>query len=198
MADPWAGPAQTPGPDPDLDVEAQARRAAAGDRDAFGLLYARYRDELFAYVRRHLPSEEDAEDIVSHAFYKALRSLPHRKPDRSPFNVWLFHLTRNLITDFHRTRREWPSLDGLEPAGHSLEAQVLDRYLASPLEVALGTLTTKQRWVIRLHTIDGLGYDEVAARLGISEGAARALHMRAVRAMREALPGGAAAVDQPA
>ena len=85
-------------------VEKLSASAATGDRDAFGSLYDRYHGEFLLYARRRVPTREDAEDLVEHAFYKALRSIPSKDP-RSPFNVWLFHITKNLIPDFYRTQK---------------------------------------------------------------------------------------------
>ena len=85
-------------------VDKLSAKAAAHDREAFGALCDRYHAELLSYARRRVPTREDAEDLVEHAFYKALRSIPS-KDRRNPFNVWLFHIAKNLITDFYRTQK---------------------------------------------------------------------------------------------
>ena len=169
-----------------FDTAAAARRAAAGDRAAFGDLYDRYHDELLAYARRSLPVPEDAEDLVEQAFYKALRAISRRNQDR-PFNIWLFHLTRNLITDFYRTRHQQPSLEERGKTEQSPEDEVVGRTLDPQVEAALSVLTSRQRWVIRMRVLDGLSYAEIAQRLDCREGAVRAMQMRALRALRAAL-----------
>ncbi len=163
-----------------------ALRAAIGDRAAFGELYERYRGDLLAFVRRRVRRHEDAEDIVEQAFYKALVAVGRR--DLSvPFNAWLFHLTGNLVTDFYRAQRPAAQSTAPPDSESSAEDRVLEPYLDDRLIDALAALTARQRWVIRLRFFDGLTYGEVAQRLGCIEGAVRAVQMRALHALREAL-----------
>jgi hypothetical protein len=54
--------------------EALARRAGAGDADAFGVLYVRYAARLEAYCRSIVRHDEDARDAVQTAMTK--RSSP--------------------------------------------------------------------------------------------------------------------------
>lgn len=167
-------------------LEVLTKRAGAGDRDAFGDLYDRFHTELLAYARRRVPTLEDAEDVVEHAFYKALRSI-HKKDPRSPFNVWLFHITKNLITDFYRTQKvHEPIEDGLSTTA-SAEDEVLRTCVGGRLDKAIATLTDRQRDVIRLRFMEGLEYPEIADRLGCGPGAVRVAQMRALRALRSAL-----------
>lgn len=106
-------------------VDKLSAKAAAGDREAFGALYDRYHAELLSYARRRVPTREDAEDLVEHAFYKALRSIPRKNP-RNPFNVWLFHIAKNLITDFYRTQKRHEPIEDEVSTIISAEEQVLN------------------------------------------------------------------------
>ena len=130
-------------------VEKLSASAATGDRDAFGSLYDRYHRELLTYARRRVPTLEDAEDLVEHAFYKALRSIPRKDP-RSPFNVWLFHITKNLITDFYRTQKRHEPIEDEISTIISAEEEVLSQQLGGRLGEAISGLTDRQREVIRM------------------------------------------------
>ena len=140
----------------DVSLETLAARAAAGDRAAFGALYTHYHDALYGFALRRLGRPEDAEDLVEQAFYKALRAIGDRDPNR-PFNVWLFHLTRNLITDYYRTHKEWRAVEPEDRVEDSTEEQVLKSYLDARLETALENLTARQRWVIQMRFFEGDG-----------------------------------------
>ena len=179
----------------DVSLETLAARAAAGDRAAFGALYTHYHDALYGFALRRLGRPEDAEDLVEQAFYKALRAIDDRDPNR-PFNVWLFHLTRNLITDYYRTHKEWRAVEPEDRVEDSTEEQVLKSYLDARLETALENLTARQRWVIQMRFFEGMEYGEIATRMGCQDGAIRATQMRALRALRKALT--AQGIDQAA
>ncbi|MDA0364730.1 MAG: sigma-70 family RNA polymerase sigma factor [Chloroflexi bacterium] len=187
MVDASVAPTLTPD-----EVRQLAAHAALGDRDAFGALCAAYRHDLLAYARRRLPQPEDAEDVLQVTFLKALRSI-HKRDQSRPFNVWLFHIASNTITDFYRTRKITAGLDALpDPVGSSAEEQALASHLDARLEAAFVQLTARQRWVIRLRVIEGHSYEEIAERLNCSAGAARATQMRALQALRAALEAPAA------
>ena len=174
------------------EVRQLAAHAALGDRDAFGALCAAYRGDLLAFARRRLPQFEDAEDVLQLTFLKALRSI-HKRDQTRPFNVWLFHIAANTITDFYRTRKISVGLDTLQdPVESSAEEQALAGHLDARLEAAFAHLTARQRWVIRLRVLEGHSYEEIAERLRCTAGAARATQMRALQALRAALEAPAA------
>jgi RNA polymerase sigma-70 factor (ECF subfamily) len=131
---------------------------------------------------------EDAEDLVEHAFYKALRSIPRKDP-RSAFNVWLFHIAKNLITDFYRTQKRHELIEDDVSTIDSAEEEALRGQLGGPLSEAVSGLTDRQREVSRLRFLDGLEYPEIAERLGCRAGAVRVAQMRALRALRKSLDG---------
>lgn len=167
-------------------VEQLSSQAADGNRDAFGALYDRYYNELLFYARRRVPTPEDAEDVVEQAFYKALRSIGKKDP-RNPFNVWLFHITKNLITDFYRTRKQHEQIEDEASTTKSVEEEVLGRNVGGRLGELLATLTSRQREVIELRFVEGLEYPEIAGRLGCGAGAVRIAQMRGLRTLRAAL-----------
>ncbi|HJN91476.1 MAG TPA: RNA polymerase sigma factor [Dehalococcoidia bacterium] len=167
-------------------VEQLSSQAADGNRDAFGALYDRYHDELLCYARRRVPTPEDAEDLGEQAFYKALRAIGKKDP-RSPFNVWLFHITKNLITDFYRTRKQHEAIEDEASTTKSVEDEVLGRKVGGRLGELLATLTERQREVIELRFVEGLEYPEIAGRLGCGAGAVRIAQMRGLRTLRAAL-----------
>ena len=58
-----------------------ARRAAAGDQQAFAVLYQRHHQGLFRYCRAILGNAEDAADALQNTMAAALRAFPERTGD---------------------------------------------------------------------------------------------------------------------
>ena len=79
--------------------------SARADPAAFGTLYERHVDRIYAYLRTRTRSPEDAADLTQHAFLQALRSLPRYRARSLPFAAWLFRIARNASINFHRDRR---------------------------------------------------------------------------------------------
>ena len=174
--------------DPDLDDVLAAQR----DRAAFGVLYRRYLDRVYAYSFYLLGDHHDAEDVTERTFMAALAAL-HRFHDRgSSFRAWLFRIAHNELANAlrgrsRRRRRTVPmgELDApLMPAApaSSDPALALDRIDdARRVRRALDRLPEDRRHVLVLRFVEGLSAAEIGQVLGRSPGAVRVLQHRALR-----------------
>lgn len=166
---------------PDTDLVAALR---AGSAPAFEAVVARYEAPLTAYARQILGgAHHDAEEVVQDVFVKALRALRRHAGRDIALKPWLYAITRNACVD--RLRRPHRTVD-IQP----LEA-VLDDRRADPVAAAerherlqvlvggLGALPARQRHALVMHELEGRSHEEMAARLGVSVGASKALVCRA-------------------
>ena len=69
--------------------------------DAFGELYARYVQKIYAYFYRRILNREGAEDLTSITFLKALEGVANFNPARGPFGAWLYGIAGNNLIDFY-------------------------------------------------------------------------------------------------
>jgi len=174
------------------DDEALVRAAQGGDVDAFGRLYERYVDTIYGYVAFHLGMADEAEDVAGQVFLRALESLPRYRWMGLPFRAWLFRIAHNLVADLQRSRTRHPVEplpDGQadhrrlgDPAGWLAEQSTREALVA-----AVGRLAAAQRQVILLKFGLGLPNAEVAAVLGRTEGAVKAVQHAALTALRRRL-----------
>ncbi len=160
-------------------------RVRAGDADAFRILVLRHQDGLFRYALRMVRSRDTAADLVQASFVKAYTNLERCDPDRFP--AWLFRILVNRCKDHLKNRRRLDvRLDDAPGVGRSSEdpERELERSeLRGTLERALDRLPEAQRQAFLLKHLEGLSYEEMAARLG---GSVPALKMR-VHCARDAL-----------
>ena len=170
--------------------EALALRCRQGDLDAFETLARRYQDRLFAYALRMLGSRQDAEDAVQEILLRLYRSMG-RFDARQRFVGWAFGVAAHVCRDALRRkgrRREEPvgefhqASSGPGPS----EAASADERQALVAEAVMG-LPPKYREVVVLHYLEGMGYEEAAATLGIRAEAARQRALRARVMLRRAL-----------
>jgi RNA polymerase sigma-70 factor (ECF subfamily) len=160
--------------------------AAQADRAAFGVLYRRYVDRVYAYAFYQLGDHHDAEDATERTFLAALRALPAFRDEGASFRAWLFRIAHNTLANAHRTRarrRTEPLPEGLEraapdadPAG--LVARADDM---RAVRAALAELPEDRRQVVLLRFVDGLTAAEVGLVLDRSAGAVRVLQHRALQ-----------------
>ncbi len=151
-----------------------------------------YSPVLFRVAHAVLRDATEAEDTVQDVF---LRVLAHQAklPEVLDMRVWLVRIAWRLALD--RTRRIKPGqMDDL--LARSLAARHLpaDQALAEARElqmvfVEMDRLPKGERYVLLLTAVEEMKTPEIAAVLGKSESAVRALLFRARTRLRERLEG---------
>ena len=104
------------------------RRHVAGDHEAFGVLFARHRERLWAVALRTLGDTEEAADALQEAMISAFRRAGSFRGD-SAVTTWLHRIVVNACLDRVRRRASRPTV----PAGDDHDQVAL---LAHPLLVA--------------------------------------------------------------
>jgi RNA polymerase sigma-70 factor, ECF subfamily len=164
-------------------------RHAAGDRDAFGELFRRHRDRLWAVAVRTLGDPEEAADALQDAMIAALRRADSFRGD-SAVTTWLHRIVINAALDRMRRRAARPAtacqdLDALATGGQSLADPSGSSDTAIDVRAALQHLSPEQHAALVL--VDMLGYPvaDAAQVLGVSEGTVKS---RAARGRARLLP----------
>jgi RNA polymerase sigma-70 factor, ECF subfamily len=163
----------------------------AGDPDAFGRLFLRHRDRLWAVAIRTLSDPEEAADALQDAMISAFRRAESFRGD-SAVTTWLHRIVVNACLDRLRRRAARPMADGTDE--RILDNLAVDHAAPDPsaasdtsLDVmsALRTLPPDQQSALVL--VDMLGYPvaDAAEILGVSQGTVKS---RCARARARLLP----------
>ena len=152
-------------------------------------LFAKHHGEIHAYLLRMLRDAELAADLTQDAFVKAYRAYDSLE---TPTNAraWLYQIAHRVALDELRRRkiiRFLPFTGEHRSTAPSAEHLVMDARLSGELQRALERIPERQRSALllaELHDLTGL---ELAAALGVSHVAARALLTRARESLRQAL-----------
>lgn len=181
-------------------TRARARAAAARvpmtgvwDRDEAGAfveeLFTKHHNEIYAYVIRMVRDADLAADLTQDAFVKAYRNYEAlEKPENA--RAWLYQIAHRVTLDELRRRkiiRFLPWTGESRGSAPSAEHLAMDARLSGDLQRALARIPERQRAALllaELHDLTGL---ELAAALGVSHVAARALLTRARESLRQAL-----------
>jgi RNA polymerase sigma-70 factor, ECF subfamily len=148
----------------------------AGDTDAFGQLFRRHRDRLWAVAIRTLGDPEEAADALQDAMISAFRRAASFRGD-SAVTTWLHRIVVNACLDRLRRKASRPATTGADQ--QALEILAVARDLPDPsadsdtsLDVmsALRLLPADQQAALVL--VDMLGYPvaDAAQVLGVSTG----------------------------
>ena len=171
---------------------------ARADRSAFGELYERYVDRIYAYLLYRTGSRPDAEDLTQRVFSQALAAIAEYDPAAGSAGGWLFTIAHNLLANYHRTRARRPSAR-LEAAAEAVDPAVPLEGLeeqedARAVRRALAQLSADRQHLILLKYVVGLSNAEIGRVLGKSEGAIKSLLRRTLGALRRELEKNHAAV----
>jgi len=173
-------------PTPDYPDEADLVTRAVDDPDAFAVLYNRYVDQVYRYVRARVSNEADAQDITAQAFMAALSAIKRYDPNRASLSTWLIGIARHKMMDFFR-RRTNVSLEQVAEAkqpGPSVHDLVRQRLDLDAVRQALAQLPAERAEVIQLRLISGLSTAETAKAMGRTPGSVKMLLLRALRDLR--------------
>lgn len=163
------------------------------DPEQFTAVYDRHYTVVFRYVAGRLGSQP-ADDIAAETFLVAFRRRRSFDQGKGTVRSWLFGIATKLVSQHRRAEtRRYRALArvGADPAVGSHEEQVVTWVTAEGLQPqlarALAALSAKERDVVLLVALSGLGHDEVAAALGIPYGTVGSRLNRARRKLRAAL-----------
>jgi RNA polymerase sigma factor (sigma-70 family) len=148
----------------------------------------RHYDLVFRYVRRRTRSVAEAEDLTQEVFADAAASLARSAglTERQTL-AWLYTVAGRRISDeLRRASRR--------PAGSEVSLELAptpeSEYgptVATEIHRAIAELPAAQREVVLMKLFDGRPFAEIAARVGISEAAAKMRYLRGLQAVQAAL-----------
>ena len=180
-----------------LDRWALVRAAQAGDREAFGQLYAHYQAMVLRVIRNRVSVQALAEDLAGEVWLRALRNIDRVTWQGRDFGAWLTTIARNIVVDHYKSGRG--RLETL--TADVLDADAIDRtregdpasaavdYLINrQLLAAVTQLGAEQKECVRLRFLLGLSLAETARAMGKNESAIKALQYRAMRSLARLLP----------
>lgn len=168
-----------------MDLTESVRRAAAGDRNAFGELVRRYERLVLGIAWNRLRDYQAAQDVAQDAFLIAFRQLTSLK-DPAAFGAWVAQIA---IRCSNRSRNDPPvpapsstavRSDG--PPESLIISEETDRVLT-----AIQTLPEHEKSVVFLRYVDGYEVATIAQLTGRPVGTVTKQLSRAVQRLKDLL-----------
>jgi RNA polymerase sigma-70 factor (ECF subfamily) len=188
--------------DMDKEYPCMDRNEVSFSDDAHALsdVYERFRRPIHSYVSRLLNSQEDADDVTQEVFVRLFIAWDGLH-DRDHLSAWLYRLATNLSIDLLRRHKRiswWPlAWRRMGDQPRESRAEEDDSYLPPDsggipeiferehMRLALASIPQEYAIVLVLNAAQGVPYQEVAAIIGISPGAAATRISRAKKMFRE-------------
>ncbi len=137
------------------------------------------RKKLFNFIRKYLPTKEDAEDVLQDVFYQFINGFEEIEyADR--ISAWLTKVAKNKIIDIQRKKKNQPlqsekiifqdedsddalTLADILPDLSGRPDEVYwQNFIWDEIEAALNELPEEQRDVFLLNEFEGLSFKEIA------------------------------------
>lgn len=162
--------------------QTDAAAAAPGLR----ALYEATLPSIYRYIYSKVGNREEAEDLTSQVYLKALRGLDEAR-DANAAQAWLFQVARTTIADYWRGfyRLRTSSLDDLLAAGWDSSAPTseapVDQEASARATQILSQLPDRYREVLTYRFLLNFSLKETAARMNLSEANVKVLQFRALK-----------------
>lgn len=144
---------------------------------------------LYQFIRRRVPDEATAEDLLQEVFLKIHQHGDHMR-DARRLESWIYQITRNLIVDYYRScHHQMTSLDDAEAL--DLPEELSDDDTVSELlpcvRAMVLALPDQDRQALILTEYQGLTQKELGERLGLSFSGAKSRVQRAREKLKQEL-----------
>jgi len=173
------------------ELVALMSRIAGADRSALAELYRRTSAKLFGIVKRILPNESDAAEVLQDVYVAVWRNADRFEADRASPISWLAVMARNRAIDRRRKRTVptetidtalYLAADDPSPFEQAVRAEERHR-----LSDCLAELEPAHAGYLRAAFLGGDSYSEIAAREGAPLGTMKSWIRRALLRLRECL-----------
>ncbi len=147
------------------------QRLKEGDREAFKMVFDKYKHRVYSFASRYLQNHDDRLDAVQLTFVKIWETHERIRTDLS-FNNYVFTIVKNTI--FHDKQKQLNhkaylgSLDAFSQVTLDTEETVLYDDCSQRFKVAINNLAKQRRNIFLLRWERGLSYKEIADRLSLS------------------------------
>lgn len=175
---------QHDGPGPNGHVDKDRQRSQ--DVQEFQTFYQENLSLIYRYIYSKVGNREEAEDLTSQTFIKAVRGVDQQRGPQS-MQKWLFQVARTTIADYWRAyyRISVSSLEELLDAGWEgpVEEEVPPINLAPSERVQriLQVLPDHYREVLTCRFLLNLSIKETSLRMGLTEANVKVLQFRALK-----------------
>ncbi len=162
--------------------------------EQFACIFEASYKRVYNYIYYRVYCQYTAEDLTSQVFEKAMLKIATYKQSKSPFEVWLFAIARNVVNDYFRGQKKhrFFSLESIrelvsskkDPEGIVIEGETNDM-----LSKALNTLSARERNIVALRFGGNLKNREIAEILDLTESNVGVTLYRTMRKLKNEMKG---------
>lgn len=163
---------------------------AQANPSAFAPLYKKYYNQIYRYILNRAQDTEQAEDVTSQVFLKALNHIGNYQFKGVPFASWLYRIAKSEIYQSHRDTRTC-STENMSLIAEPFEFYELDDDLIEQRKYrllnAIKALKSNEIELVELRFFERLSFAEIGDFKGMTENNAKVKTFRVIQKLKRAL-----------
>lgn len=158
----------------------------------FSYIFEAYYKRVYNFIYYQVSCHYAAEDLTSQVFLKAMVNIEKYSKDKSPFEVWIFAIAKNIVNDYFRSIRKYNilSIDGVKELISKMktpEEIVEISETNDELLKALRRLNTREKSIVSLKFGAELKNKEIAEILDLTENNVGIILYRTMKKLKKEL-----------
>ena len=150
-------------------------------------IYTAFYGKVMGYLCARINRRAEAEDLASDVFEKVFTRFDQYDGSKSSVSTWIFTITRNTLIDHYRRTKPTEELDENLSDQSEIDEDLLRSESLEELAAALRRMPQELRDLIVLRYYDNRPLTEVAEMMGLSYGAVKLRHQKALGMLRRVL-----------
>ncbi|PCJ27677.1 MAG: hypothetical protein COA97_03400 [Flavobacteriales bacterium] len=154
----------------------------------FAPIYKKYHEQIFRFVYQRMDNQDDAADITSQVFLKALVNLNKYEFRGHPFSSWLYRIALNEVNQHYRKTKSKRTVnldennikEIIEETGNSFDEEKRNKLLET-----LSFLSPEKLSLIELRFFEKRSFKEIGEVLNITENNAKVRTYRVLKEMKK-------------
>lgn len=163
---------------------------AQADPAAFAPLYKKYYNQIYRYILIRAQDTEQAEDVTSQVFLKALNHIGNYQYKGVPFASWLYRIAKSEVYQSHRDSKTC-SADYLILKSEPIETHEADDDLFEQRKYrllnAIKALKSHEVELVEMRFFERLSFAEIGEMKGMTENNAKVKTFRVIQKLKRAL-----------
>ncbi len=168
------------------------QRIIDGDPQATRDFYLQFSQKILSYLKKRLPHEEDAQEIMQDVFLEAIDSLFYLQKHTS-VQSWLYSIAHNKVVDYYRKRKiksivlsAIPVLQIAAEEMHQPEFQFEKDKIRDKIEKAFASISARYQEILIMRYEKNIPIKQLAIELHLSFKATESLLFRARQDFKKA------------
>ncbi len=154
------------------------RNYVNGCEKSLEILINKHKYKLYNFIYSKVLNKDNAEDLFQETFIKVIKTLKRGVyNEEGKFLSWTMRIAHNLVIDFFRKNKRFPSFDKnenfdiiqlIKDENPSVERLLIDKQILDDLQKIIVKLPVDQREVLDMRLYKEMSFKEISEATGVS------------------------------